>query len=204
MTHKAILQAIQTQLPTRTTGLTRTSSIILDVKLFGCRTIGKVPASPLLENPVLLLPQIIMIPAVKKIFADATSGNLWTNRTPQKLSRMGVNGTTPGIIGHACGISETSSLDLIGIIGATASPYGLNKIQKIWNIWKSIFLDLRHSNKLDTSIHRQFANNLVVPPIFSELIGDKLPDGSIRDIYTRCRMKVAADPVNILAPQFVD
>ena len=145
-----------------------------------------------------------MIPAVKKIFADATSGNLWTNRTPQKLSRMGVNGTTPGIIGHACGISETSSLDLIGIIGATASPYGLNKIQKIWNIWKSIFLDLRHSNKLDTSINQKFTNNMVAPPVFDEVLGDKLSNSSVRDLYMRCIINLVADSVNLPAPQFVD
>ena len=41
-------------------------------------------------------------------------------------------------------------------------------------------------------------------PIFAEVLGDKLSDSSIQDIYTRCRMNLAVDPVNTPAPQFLD
>ena len=108
-----------------------------------------------------------MTPAVKEIFANVTSGNMWINRTPRKVSRTGINRTTPGNIVHACGISETSFTPLIGIIGATALPCVLNASQDIGDIWRSVSSDLGKSNKLDTSIHTQFTDNLVVPPIFT-------------------------------------
>ena len=43
-----------------------------------------------------------------------------------------------------------------------------------------------------------------MPPIFAELISDKLSNSSIQDLYTHCRMNLAVDSVNIPAPQFVD
>ena len=45
---------------------------------------------------------------------------------------------------------------------------------------------------------------MVAPPIFTEILGEKLSKSSRWDLYTRCRMNLAADPVNIPAPQFVD
>ena len=57
---------------------------------------------------------------------------------------------------------------------------------------------------MDTSIDQQFTNNMVVPPIFTEVLCDKLYDSPSRDIYMCCRMNLAADPVNIPAPKFVD
>ena len=59
-------------------------------------------------------------------------------------------------------------------------------------------------NKLDTTIDGNFPDNMVVPPIFSGVLCDKLSDSSIQDIYTRCGMNLAADSVNIPAPKFVD
>ena len=59
-----------------------TSKGILDKQLLSCRNIGKVSASPPPEKPILLAPQTLMTPAVRKILADATSGNAWTDRTP--------------------------------------------------------------------------------------------------------------------------
>ena len=144
------------------------------------------------------------MPAVKEIFADATSGNMWTNRTLWQVSRMGVDRTTPGNIGHDCGISENSSPDLIGIIGTTDPPCGLNMILEIGNTRQSTSPNIRNPNKLDTSIGRQFTNNMVTPPIFTEILGDKPSDSSSQGLYTFCRMNLAEDPANILAPQFVD
>ena len=45
---------------------------------------------------------------------------------------------------------------------------------------------------------------MVAPPIFTEVICGKLSDSSIRDLYMRCWMDIAADPINILSPQFVN
>ena len=102
--------------------VTRTNNGILDGKLLSFRTIGKFSASPPVTKPIVLVPQTLMTPAAKKIFTDTTSGNTCTNRTPRQVSRMGFGRTCPRNIGHACGISETSSPDLIGIIVATAHP----------------------------------------------------------------------------------
>ena len=86
----------------------------------------------------------------------------------------------------------------------TSPPCGINLSPKIYNTWKSVTLYFRESNKLDTYIDGKFTNNLVAPPIFTEVICDKLSGSSIRDIYMRCYMNLAADPVNIPVPQFVD
>ena len=45
---------------------------------------------------------------------------------------------------------------------------------------------------------------MVVTTIFTEVLGDKLSDSSIPDIYTSYRMNLASDTVNIPEPQFVD
>ena len=73
-----------------------------------------------------------------------------------------------------------------------------------YNIQKSATPDLIKSNKLDTSIDVKFPNNLVVPPIFTEVICDKLYNSFIQDLYMPCRMNLAADPINILSLQLVD
>ena len=145
-----------------------------------------------------------MMPTSKKIFVDTTSVRAWTNRIPRQISRTGVDGNTPEKIGHACSISETSSPALIGIIGTTAPPCGLNVSPYIHNIWKSATPDFRKSNKLDTSVDQQFTDNLVAPPIFTEVICDKLSYSSIQDLYTCCWMNLVADLVNVPARKFVD
>ena len=156
------------------------------------------------ENLIVLAPQKLMTPMLNKIFADARSVNAWTGRMTQQVSRTGVNKTILGNIGHTCGISETSFPDLIEIIRDTDPPCSLNVKHEIGDIRQYTSLDLRNSNKLDTSIYWKFANNLVAPPIFTEIIGDKLSVSSSWDIYSRCRMDLASDPVNIPAPKFVD
>ena len=145
---------------------------------------------------------------------DVTSGNAWTNRTPRQISRTGVDGSIPvstpihiGMIKYSNPYSSDSNKTRILIESndnTTAPPCGLNVIPKINDIRQSGTPDLRDSNKLENSIDGKFTNNLVVPPIFTEVLCEKLSDSSIRYIYTRCRMNLTPDPVNIPAPQFVD
>ena len=75
---------------------------------------------------------------------------------------------------------------------------------KIDNIWQSATLDVIKPNKVDTSIDRQFTNNLVAPPIFTQVLVEKLSHSSSRYLYTRCRMNLAAYPDNVTALQFVN
>ena len=168
------------------------------------RTIGEVSIQPPLENTIVLAPQMPMTPAAKKIFTDDTLGNACTNRTPHQVSRKGVRGTTPGKIVHACEISKTSSQTLIGIIGTTAPPCGLNVSPDIGNKRQPAIPDFINSNELDTSIDLQFTNHLFAPLIFTEVLGENFYDSSRWDIYTRCRMNLVSDHVNIPAPKFVD
>ena len=83
------------------------------------------------------------------------------------------------------------------IIRTTDPPYGFNVIPDIDDIWQYSTPDLRESKKIDTSIDGKFTKNLVSPPIFTEVLCDKLSDSSCRDIYTRCRMNLTADPGNV-------
>ena len=45
---------------------------------------------------------------------------------------------------------------------------------------------------------------MVVPPIFTEELCEKLSDSFIQDIYMRCWMNLTEDPINISVLQFVD
>ena len=87
-------------------------------------------------------------------------------------------------------------------IETTAPPCDLNVRPKIENIWKYYTLYLINSNKLDTSIDGKFTDNLVVPPIFTEVPCDKLSESSIQDLYTHFLMNLAENPVNIPVPKF--
>ena len=85
--------------------VTCASNGILDEMFLIGRTIGEVPVQIPLANPIVLAPQMMMTPEVKKIFVDTTSGNTWTNRTLRQVSRTGISRNTLGNIGHACVIS---------------------------------------------------------------------------------------------------
>ena len=119
---------------------------------------------------------------------------MWTSRTPRKFSRTGVNISTPYDIGNAIVIVEISSLVLIGIIG-TSLIFGLNLSQEAGDIQKSTSPGLLvKSQKLDATVDIKLSNNLELAFILSKVIGDKLSDGTIRNLYTRCRMNLMADP----------
>ena len=222
-----------------TTGISSVceASIFCDNTRVRCRTIGEVsilypPTNPSIVT-IILSPQTLLMPVVKEIFSDTTSGNAFTNRTLQKISRTGVDRyipiTTPihsetskystpsssdnseTRINVITVTSKPDSSDIIGTripIGTsdttTSPPCGLNVIPNIDNIWQSATPDLKTSNKLDASNYGKFPDNMVAPPIFTDVISDKLSNSSIRDLYTRCRMNLAAHPFNIPAPKFVD
>ena len=130
----------------------------------------------------------------------AASGDAWTSRTPRRVSRTGVNGIPPGRIENCIGVVETSSPDLIVIIG-TATPCGLNLSQDVGDIQQSTFPGLvRQSQKLDTVVDGKFSDNHGETSIFSMVLCDKFPDSSSQDIYMRCRMNLTADPVQTQTP----
>ena len=79
--------------------VTHTSNGILDETLLRYRTIGEFPVHPLPANPIALTSQTLMTPVVKKTFIDSTSGNSWTDRMPQQVSRTGPHGTLVMLVG---------------------------------------------------------------------------------------------------------
>ena len=87
------------------------------------------------------------MPTTNEIVVDAASGDAWIQRTAQKVSRTGIDGSNPGDIGNDILIIETSSP--FGIIG-TAQPCGLNLIREVGDKWKCTSPGLaRQPQKLD-------------------------------------------------------
>ena len=155
-----------------------------------------------------LAPQTLIMTSVQEIFLDTYLGNTWTNRTPQQISRTGISRSIPiytpiqrGMIkSDAPYFSDNIRTRGTGTripIRTTDPPYGFNASPDIDDIWQYPTPDLRKSKKIDTSIDGRFTQNLVSQPIFTEVLCDKLSDSSCRDIYTRCRMNLTADPGNV-------
>ena len=154
------------------------------------------------------------MPAMKEILVDTASGNAWTNRTPWQISRNGIDGSTPSSTPIHSGMSKYSNPDSsdssgtrirIGTSDTTNSPpWGLNVSPNIGSIWQSATPYLIKSNKLDAAIDGKFPDNLIEPPIFTDVLSEKLSNSSIQYLCTPCPMNFSAYPVNIPGPKFVD
>ena len=162
------------------------------------------PTNPHIEV-IRLTPPMLLTPETKKIFADAALGGAWTSRTPQRLRRTGVNPKSQRKFVNDIGIIDASFTALIGITG-TAPPCVINLRQEVDNIWKSTPPDLvRQSQKFDAAVDGKFSNNPDSMTIFMKILGEKISNSSIQDLYTICRMNLTADPVQTLTkPQFID
>ena len=57
---------------------------------------------------------------------------------------------------------------------------------------------------MDSAIGGKFSDDRDSTSIFRKVIGEKLSNGSGWDLYTRCRMNLTVDPVQIQTPPFVD
>ena len=151
-----------------------------------CQTIEEVPVLPLSTKPTITLtPQTLLMVLANKISMNVTSGNAWTNRIPRQISRTGVDGSIPisteidSVISKFYTPSFSDSAENRGsgtsiYVGDTSPPCGLNMRPDIDNIQQSATPYLRKSNELNTSINQEFTNIPVSPPIFTEVISDKL------------------------------
>ena len=138
--------------------------------------------------------------------------------TPSGISGTSISGTsTPdpiGIIGTI--ISGTSTPDPIGIIGTSdAPPFVISETSssppycglwspRIGNIQQSTSPNFINSDELNATVYRKFSNDPIVPPVSTQVFGDKLSNSPIRDIYTRCRLNLATESVNPVAPQLMN
>ena len=183
-----------------------------------CGTIGEVSVLPHPTNLIIaaieLAPYTLLTPALQEIFADAALGNTWKNRTLRRIIRTGVDGSIP-IFNQIHSVlsksftpyySDSNGTSIsIGTYGTSTAP----PAEAIWspgigNKRQSATPNFRYSDKLDTSIDGKFTSNLVAPPIFTDVVSDKLSISSSRDLYACVGMHLAIDPVNSVTPQFVD
>ena len=151
---------------------------------------------------------------MQEIFTDAVSGNAWTSRTPWKISRTGIGGSTPISTQIHSLIRKVSTPDSsdstgtsipIGISGTSTTPPAEDiRRPGIGNKWQSTSPNIRNSDKFDAAIDVKFTNDLVVPPIFAEVFSYKLSNRSIRYLYACVGMHLATYTVNPVTPQFVD
>ena len=61
-----------------------------------------------------------------------------------------------------------------------------------------------NTQKLDAIVDLKLPNDMDYASIFSKVIGHKLYDGPSRDIYLRCRMNFANNPVQTQYPRFIN
>ena len=139
---------------------------------------------------------------------------MWTNRTLRQISRTGFDGYIPISTQIHSGISETftpASSDSTGtrISIGTSCTSAAPPAEVIWspgigNKRQPATPNIRYLDKLDTSIDVKFINNLFVPPIFTNVVSEKLYNSSIWDLYVHIGMHLATDPVNFVRSFFVD
>ena len=119
----------------------------------------------------------------------AALGRTVKNRTLQRVIRTGENRTT---------------LALRGICGTGASPpsgglWGPGIVNKR----QSTYPNSCKSNKLGASVDVNLSDIRLRNPVITQVFSDKLSKSYIRYIYVRCRMHLATDPINPVAPPFV-
>ena len=153
----AITSDAQGNLTSNPDTVTRTSNGNLNQKILMCQTIGAVYVLPppinLKISAIILVPQKLMMPVKKEILADAKSGNEWTNRTPRRISRTGVDTSIPISTPNHSVMRKYSTLASSYSSGTmipsgtsdptTAPPCGLNVSLEVDNIQKSATPDLR-------------------------------------------------------------
>ena len=96
-----------------------------------------------------------------------------------KVNRTGVDGSTPGDICNTASVKHAPSPVLFGIV-STSPPCGLNGSLKVINKRKRNSSDFGgKTQKLDAVVEKKIPTNVH----FIKLIGQKLSDGSINEIY---------------------
>ena len=110
--------------------VTHTSNIKFEQKLLSNRTIPFLPLAMNLRigqgiEPILLVPQMILMPEMKEVVVSTASGSSWVNRNPRQVIWKGVDESTPRKTFRAVSLVEPPTPFLIGIV-ATYPPYGIN------------------------------------------------------------------------------
>ena len=153
---------------------------------------------------IVAAPQTLLTPDTKEVVADAACGGAWVNRTPRRVIRTGVDGSTPGDVCNDVSIKHATSPVLIVIV-ATSSPYGLSMSLQVAKKRQPMSPGLdSNTQKMDAVVDEKLPDNLDSASIFSKAISHKISNGSRRDLYSGCRMNSVNDPVQTQAPNFMD
>ena len=130
--HKVVLHTIRRQLLTLAMGMKPLLTLATGIfkKNIENRTIPVVVPTmkPRIDQRItqtVLTPQTLLTPTRKEVNVDAELGSAWINRTPWKVRRTGVGGSTPGNIRNYFSVKDDPSPVLIGIV-STSPPCGLN------------------------------------------------------------------------------
>ena len=123
--------------------VTHTSNRTVEQKLMSYLTIPVMPPpmNPGIYQgiaPIILAPQKILTPAMKKVDTDMSLVGAWVHRNPWQVRRTGVDVTTPGNIRNYVSVVEPSSPFLIGIV-RTSPSCGLNVGQEVGKKRQSTF-----------------------------------------------------------------
>ena len=138
---------------------------------------------------------------MEEFIAITTSYNAGVNRTPRKIIRAVIDGSTPFTSGtrsvHGSGIS-----DVCPSPPPCAPPSVLcNNI--IGNIRQTTTPNLRYINELTSPIDRSLTNDTIELSVSSQILSDEFPDSSSYDLSSRCRMNFAEETGQTVAPQFL-
>ena len=152
--------------------VTHTSNGNFEQKLLSNQTIPVVvpKMSPIIDqqiSPIVMAPQTILMPATKDVVTDTVSGSAWVNSTLRKVSRTGVDGSTPGNIRNSIRVKHATSPFLIGIVG-TSPTYGLSEILQVVNEHNSISPSWAvQTQKLDAFVDVNFPMILILCPFLA-------------------------------------
>ena len=128
----------------------------------------------------------------------------WVNRTPRRVSRTGVNRSTPGDFCNSVSVKHARSSVLIVRV-TPFPPCGLRGSLQVVKKRQSASPGLgRNTQELDAVVDVKLPNDLDSVSIFSKMICHKLSDGSSGELYLGCRMNFVNDPVQTQDPHFMD
>ena len=149
-------------------------------------------------------PHTLAMPKTKEFITDVARSSVWVNRTPKRVNRTEMDGSTPGDTCIDVRSPQANSPVLTG--GTTVSTsWGISGSLQVGNKMQSTSPDkIRDTPKLDASVDRNFPGDWYYASIFSKVIGCELSHGSSTDLCSRCRMDFAINVVQTKAPQFVD
>ena len=144
-------------------------------------------------------PQGLKKHTMKELITDTTPYIMMNaDMTPCRISRNGIDGYTPYYSG-----SGTSA---VAICPSPTPPSVFIWNDSIGNIGHTVTHttpSFRYTHELDNFIDRIFTKYSNVTSFVSQILRDELFISSGRNIYSLCRMEVAADTLKPMVPQLV-